>query len=102
MCTTFCLVSQFREGRTSVCDRIRTEWPAKTVTANVVANVESLVNKNCRVTLDDVANKFSINMASEHRHICMSKVSTRWLPRQLSADHKANKSDQCNRKFNSF
>ena len=81
-------VSQFREGRTSVCDRPRTGRPAE-----AVANVKAFVNKNRRVTLEEVANKFSIGKASAHKilheHLGMSKVSARWVPRQLSADQKA-------------
>ena len=53
-------VSQFREGRTSVRDKPRPRRPAEAVTPTIVANVEVLVNKNCRVTLQKVANQLSI------------------------------------------
>jgi hypothetical protein len=58
-------ISQFREGRTSVCDRPRTGRSAEAVTPTMVANVKAFVNKNRRVTLEEVANKFSIG---RHRH----------------------------------
>jgi hypothetical protein len=63
------------------------------VTPIAVANVKAFVNKNRRVTLEDIANKFSIGKASAHKilheHLGMSKVSARWVPRQLSTDQKA-------------
>jgi histone-lysine N-methyltransferase SETMAR len=84
-------VSQFREGRTSVFDRRRTGRPAEAVTPTMVANVKAFVKKNRRVTLEEVANKFSIGKAHKilHEHVGMSKVSARWVPRQLSADQTA-------------
>jgi transposase len=44
--TFYNCVSQFREGRTSVCDRPRTGRPAEAVTPKMVANVIPFVNKN--------------------------------------------------------
>ena len=57
----------------------------------MVAN--GICNKDRRVTLEKIANKFSIGKASAHTilHISMSKVCARWVPRQLSAHQKATK-----------
>jgi predicted transcriptional regulator len=47
----------------------------------MVANVKAFVNKNRRVTMEEVANKLSIGKASAHKilheHLGMSKVSAR-------------------------
>ena len=71
-----------------------------------LANVKAFVNKSRRVTLEVVANRFSIGKASAHKilheHPGMSKVSARWVPRQMSADQKGSQSNQCKRTFKSF
>ena len=55
--------------------------PAEAVIPTMVANVEAFVNKDRRVTLEEVANKLSIGKASAHKilhePLAMSKVSAR-------------------------
>ena len=50
------------------------------------------VNKDGRVTLQAIANQFSISKASVHQilheKIGMSKVRARWVPKQLTEDQK--------------
>jgi histone-lysine N-methyltransferase SETMAR len=59
----------------------------------MVANNKAFVNRNRRVTLEELANTFSISKESAnkilHEHLGMSKVIARWVPRQLSSDQKA-------------
>ena len=51
-CSTFySLVSQIREGRTSVKDKPRPGRPGEAVTTTMVANVEVFANKDHRMTL---------------------------------------------------
>ena len=61
----------------------------------MVANVEVFVNKDRRVTLQETANQFSIGKASAyqilHEKIGMSKVSARWVLKQLTEDQKASR-----------
>ena len=47
-------------------DKPRPGRPSKAVTPTVVANVEVFVNKYSRVMLQEVANQFSIWIASLH------------------------------------
>ena len=51
------------------------------------------VNKDQIVTLRELINQFSIGEASVHQilrtKICMSKVSARWVPKQLTEDQNA-------------
>ena len=51
--------SQFREGRTCVRDKPWPARPAESMTPTMVANIEVLVNKDRRVTLQEVANQFN-------------------------------------------
>ena len=53
------------------------------------------VRKDRRVTLQEVANQFSIGKASAHQkshdNLDMSKVSARWELKQLTEDQKASR-----------
>ena len=65
--TFYSWISQFREDRTSVRPKSRPGRPAEAVTPTMLANVEVFVNKDRRVTLQEVANQFSIGKASAHQ-----------------------------------
>ena len=66
--------------------------PAEAVTPTMVANVEVFVNKDCRVTLQEVASQFSIGKALVHQilheEVGTSKISAMWLPKQMTEDQK--------------
>ena len=61
----------------------------------MVGNVEVFVNKDHRVTLQEVSNQFSISKALAHqilhKNLSMSKVNARWVPKQLTEDQKASR-----------
>ena len=69
--------------------------PTEAVTPKMVANVEVFVNKDHRVTLQEVANQFSIGKALAHQilheKIGMSKINAKWVPKQLTKDKKASR-----------
>ena len=58
----------------------------------MVVNVEVFVNKDHRVTLQEVAYQFSIGKESAHQilheKLGMGKVNARWMPKQLTEDHR--------------
>ena len=56
-------------------DKTRSGRPA--VTPTMVVNVEVLVNRDHRVTLQEVANQFSISKASAHK-ILLKKKKNRY------------------------
>ena len=77
--TFYSCITQFMESRTTVRDKPKPggplswgwgegvgERPAKAVTPIMVANVEVSVNKDRRVTLQEVVNQFSISRVSVH------------------------------------
>ena len=65
--TFYSWVSQFREGRTSLRDKPRPGRQAEAVTSTMLADVEVFVNKDCRVTLQELAKQLiSIGKASAH------------------------------------
>ena len=61
----------------------------------MVANVEILVNKDHKMTLQEEANRFSIGKALVHQllqqKIGVSKVSARWMPKELTEYQKASR-----------
>ena len=61
----------------------------------MVANVEVFVNKDCRVTLQEVANQLSVGKASAHqilhKKIGVSKTSAKWVLQQLTEDQKSSR-----------
>ena len=73
-------------------DKPRPGRPTKAMTLTMMANVKVFVNKDCRVTLQEVANQFSIGKASAHqilhKKVGLSKVSARWVPKQLTEDQR--------------
>lgn len=85
-------VARFRDGRNDVHNRHGRGRPACIVTPQMVKNVESYIMKDRRVTLQEVANRFSISKGSVFKivrdNLGLSKVSARWVPKQLSADQK--------------
>ena len=66
--------------------------PPEAMIPTMVANVEIFANKDRRVTLQEVANEFSIGEALAdqilHEKIGMSKVSAKLAPKQLTEDQK--------------
>ena len=78
------------EDRKSVSDKPRLGRPTEAATPTMVANVEGFVNKDRRVTLQEVAKQFRISKASAHEILHkiqgMSKVSVR-MPKQLTEEY---------------
>ena len=66
-------------------DKPRPGRPTEAVTPTMVANVEVFVNKDRRVTLQEIANQFSIGKVLAHQilheKVGMSNVSARWVPK---------------------
>ena len=72
-------VSQLREGRPSMRGKPRPGRPAKAVAPTMVAIVKVFVNKDCRETLQEVANQFSIGKPSAHEIFHKNTVDSRYL-----------------------
>ena len=56
------------------------------------ANVDKLIRENRHTTLDELASELEVNHGSAHllvESLGYSKVCTRWVPRQLTDERKA-------------
>ena len=88
----------FRNGRESCDDATRSGRPVTSTTDAVVA-VEQLIMKDRRITVDEIATAMGISHGTAHtilhEKLNMNKVSARWVPRQLTLEHKNNRLDMC-------
>ena len=86
-------VRQFKEGRTSCDNEPKQPQPRTSRTDNMLARVEQIVMEDRRLGVRDIASKAGISMGSAHtvlhEDLKMRKVSSRWVPRMLTDEHKA-------------
>ena len=79
---------EFKRGRSSLDDDPRSGRPADVITKEMVASVETLIMNDRRIKIDDIARECKISHGSVstiiHEHLGMSKVSARWVPRNLN------------------
>ena len=81
----------FKEGRRSVEDEDRPGRPTEVRSPEVIKSVNDLIQSNRRVTVDDIARTLSLSVGTAHKivhdDLGYSKVSCRWVPKMLTAEH---------------
>ena len=82
----------FKCGRDSLEDDPRPGHPADVISQEMIDRVERLVLNNRRIKVAKLASECGISNGSVytiiHEHLDMSKVSARWVPRNLNMqDH---------------
>lgn len=91
--TIYRWIQEFKEGRESAKDLQRSGRPRTSITEDHVAAVQTAVEKNRRVTIDAIAEEVGISHGSVHAiltdNLGLSKLSARWVPRQLRPEHKS-------------
>ncbi|BFZ25935.1 hypothetical protein BsWGS_28974 [Bradybaena similaris] len=92
----------FKEGRSSVEDEDRPGRPTEVRSPEVIGSVNDLIQSDRRVTVDDIARTLSLSVGTAHKivhnDLGYSKVSCRWVPKMLTAEHKQRRvelSQQC-------
>ncbi|XP_066946989.1 protein GVQW3-like [Macrobrachium rosenbergii] len=90
---------QFKSDRTSVEDEKRDGRPATATTDVNIDQVQTLILNNRRLTIDEVAYHMHISHGSAyeivHNRLNFHKVCVRWVPKQLSDEHKRNRLRIC-------
>ena len=80
--------AEFKRGRDSLEDDPRPGRPADIVSQEMIDRVERLVLNNHRINVAELASEYGISNGSVytiiHEHLGMSKVSPRWVPRNLN------------------
>jgi len=84
--------ARFRSGRQSVGDDVRAGAPRAAITNRNISQVETCILVDRCVTVREIANELSLSVGSVetiiHEHLKFSKVSARWVPKQLTNEHK--------------
>ena len=80
--------AEFKRGRDSLEDDPRPGHPADVISQEMIDRVERLVLNNRRIKVAELASECGISNGSVytiiHEHLGMSKVSARWVPRNLN------------------
>ena len=80
--------AEFERGRNSLEDNPRPGRPADVISQEMIDRVERLVLNNRRIRVAKLASECGISNGSVytiiHEHLDMSKVSARWVPRNLN------------------
>ena len=79
--------AEFKHGRDSLEDDPRPGRPADIISQEMIDRVERLVLNNHQIKVAELASECGISNGSVctiiHEHLGMSKVSARWVPRNL-------------------
>ena len=76
----------------------RSERPSSAVDPGSSARAEELIRDDCRVTIDDIAERLGISHRSAAKivvEIGFVKVCAKWVPRQLTDAHKQARLEAC-------
>ena len=80
--------AEFKHGRDSLEDYQRPGRPADVISQEMIERVERLVLNNRRIKVAELASECGVSKGSVytiiHEHLGMSKVSARWVPRNLN------------------
>ena len=80
--------AEFKRGRDSLQDDPRPGCPADVISQEMINRVERLVLNNRRIKGAKLASECGISNGSVytiiHEHLGLSKVSARWVPRNLN------------------
>jgi len=82
----------FRSGRQSVGDDVCVGAPHMAIMDLNISRVETCILADRRVTVREIANELSLSVGSVetiiHEQLKFFKVSARWVPKQLTGEHK--------------
>ena len=90
--TVYRLFTKFKSGQESIKDAPYTGRPRSAVTKYNVAKIKSIIEKDARYTVRQLAHMTNLDLASVHfifnRILKVRKISARWIPHLLSDEQK--------------
>lgn len=94
-------IERFKNGRTSVMHEEGAGRPSTSTTEEKIQQAREMVLANRRVTIDNVASSLQISHGSAykviHDELNFHKICARWVPRELTAEHKRKRVEICQR-----
>lgn len=98
--------AEFKRGRTCTDDTERLKRPNEAVTEENITKVHRIVLDDRKVKVREIADIVKISIGSVHHilheHLCMKKLSARWVPRSLTIDQKQQRVDDSERALRCF
>jgi transposase len=92
-------VQRFQNGSQNISDEHRKGRPVSVATETVKQQIEQRIHDYRWVTIDETAIEFNVSHGSVynivHNDLGYRKVCSRWVPRQLSDDHKRARQTIC-------
>jgi len=92
-------IEDFKSGRTSVTHKEGAGCPSTSTNDEMIQQAREMVLANRRVAIDEVACSLQISHGSAyqiiHDELGFHKVCARWLPRELTAEHKRQRVEIC-------
>ena len=85
-------------GKVSIADKSRSGRPSTSVNPDNKNYADELIRTDRRITVEELASKLDVIIGSAHSIVASlgySKVCARWVPRQLTEDHKTERVRCC-------
>ncbi|CAF1555029.1 unnamed protein product [Rotaria sp. Silwood1] len=97
--TVFYWVRRFKDRQLSIENDPRCGRPITATDDQTIADVESLIIEDRRITIQQIADILSISTGTVHGiihdHLHMTKVSSRWVPHLLTPDQRHERVQAC-------
>jgi len=85
-------MAQFKRGDFSTCDAPRPERPKTVTTPEIIVHIHELIFEDRRISVKSIAEQLGISRewvgSIIHEYLEMRKLSAKWVPKCLNADHK--------------
>ena len=97
--TVFEWCKSFQDGRERVSNLPHAARPASAVNLGNIQKVDQLIRSNRRISVNEIAGILNMSVGSVyaivHGKLKFSKVSARWVPKQLSAEQQQKRLQVC-------
>lgn len=94
-------IDKFKSGRTSVTHEEEAGRPTTSTTDVKIQQAREMIMANRRVIIDEIAFSLQISRGfafqTIHDELSFHKVCARWVPRELTAEHKRKRLEVCQR-----